>query len=321
MSRAAACETSKTPKLQERPMDLPRHPDAAWSCARYEAVRHRLPTARFPAASEAASSLEAVADRVDAFVLDAFGVLNVGDAPIPGAAARLRQLRAMGKRLLVLTNGATQARAAALAKYRAMGFAFEAEEVVASRDLAAAALAQAPERLWAVASGPAADFGDLPVPVADLLADPGLFARADAFALFSSAGWTAGHQQALIEAIIAGPRPVLVANPDIVAPRETGFTLEPGHFAHLLADATGIEPAFHGKPFPGAFAEAMRRLTGIPAHRIAMVGDTLHTDVLGGRAAGMRTVLVTGHGLFAGLDPAPFIAASGIVPDFVVPSI
>jgi ribonucleotide monophosphatase NagD (HAD superfamily) len=49
-----------------------------------------------------------------------------------------------------------------------------------------------------------------------------------------------------------------------------------------------------------------------------MVGDTLHTDVLGGAAAGCRTVLVTDHGLFAGRDTVPFIAASGIVPDFIV---
>ena len=31
---------------------------------------------------------------------------------------------------------------------------------------------------------------------------------------------------------------------------------------------------------------------GLPPERLAMVGDTLHTDVLGGRAAGMGAVLV-----------------------------
>jgi hypothetical protein len=31
-------------------------------------------------------------------------------------------------------------------------------------------------------------------------------------------------------------------------------------------------------------------------------------------------VLVTDHGLFAGLPVAPFVAASGIVPDFIVPT-
>ena len=49
-----------------------------------------------------------------------------------------------------------------------------------------------------------------------------------------------------------------------------------------------------------------------------LVGDTLHTDVLGGRAAGMGAVLVADHGLFAGRDVRGYIARSGIVPDAVV---
>ena len=52
-----------------------------------------------------------------------------------------------------------------------------------------------------------------------------------------------------------------------------------------------------------------------------MIGDTLHTDVLGGQAAGLATILVTEHGLFAGHDTAPYIAQSGIVPDIALPSI
>jgi HAD superfamily hydrolase (TIGR01450 family) len=292
-----------------------------WAFARYEAVRHRMPAARFPAASLTIGSLEDVAGDVDAFVLDAFGVLNVGDTAIPGAAARLACLRATGKRLLVLTNGATQSRQAALAKYRRMGFDFSAEEVVSSRDVTATALAAMPHRLWAAASGPSPDFSDIPVPLADLLADDGLFERADGFVLLSSAGWTEMHQARLTEALRARPRPVLVGNPDLVAPREGGLSLEPGHFAHLLADETGIAPIFFGKPFPDAYRVVLDRLPGIPPRRIAAVGDTLHTDILGGAAAGMRTVLVTDHGLFAGRDVAPFLAESGIVADWQVATI
>ena len=65
------------------------------------------------------------------------------------------------------------------------------------------------------------------------------------------------------------------------------------------------------------FHDACAR-TGLPPERLAMVGDTLHTDVLGGRAAGMGAVLVADHGLFAGRDVRGYIARSGIVPDAVV---
>ena len=56
------------------------------------------------------------------------------------------------------------------------------------------------------------------------------------------------------------------------------------------------------------------------ADRLALVGDTLETDILGGRAAGPGPVLVTGRGLFAGRDTAPFVAAAGIKPNVVVPT-
>ena len=52
-----------------------------------------------------------------------------------------------------------------------------------------------------------------------------------------------------------------------------------------------------------------------------MVGDTLHTDVLGGAAYGVKTVLVTDHGLFAGYDYAKFIRQTQIIPDFIIPTI
>ena len=54
------------------------------------------------------------------------------------------------------------------------------------------------------------------------------------------------------------------------------------------------------------------------AGRIAMVGDSLHTDILGGSAAGMTTVLITDHGLFRGEDALPFCVSCGLIPDWIV---
>ncbi len=114
------------------------------------------------------------------------------------------------------------------------------------------------------------------------------------------------------------PRPVLVGNPDLVAPREDGFTAEPGLFAHEVADETGIMPEFYGKPFADVFRMAAERIDpAVPAHRIAMVGDTLHTDVLGGAAIGWRTVLVMDHGLMQAAKPDRLGEITDIRPDFV----
>ncbi|MCU0903867.1 MAG: HAD hydrolase-like protein [Tabrizicola sp.] len=294
--------------------------DAVSAFARYEAIRPRLPQARFPAQSLVLPSLEEVADHVDGFLLDAFGVLNVGETAIPGAVARMASLRARGKRLAVLTNAASYTRAQLLAKYHRLGFDFTADEVVASRDVAVARLeAIAPGATWAAIAAAGDSFADIPARLVDAVTDPATLLDADGILFLSTARWTPSLQRALVSALHQRPRPLVIANPDIVAPREGGLTVEPGLFGHDLLDQVPVETHWFGKPFPEAFAEGIAR-TGLAAGRLAMVGDTLHTDVLGGAAAGCRSVLVTDHGLFAGLDARRFISASGIRPDFVVAS-
>lgn len=295
--------------------------DAVAAFDRYEAIRARLPVARFSDRSVTLPSLDEVADHVDGFLLDAFGVLNVGETAIPGAVARLQSLRARGKRLAVLTNAASYTRAQLLAKYHRLGFDFTADEVVASRDIAVARLDRiAPGATWAAISAAGDSFADIPALLVDAVADPGALDAADGILFLSTARWSPRLQDRLISSLTRNPRPLVIANPDIVAPREDGLTLEPGLFGHDLLDQIPIETHWFGKPFPEAFAEGIAR-TGLAPDRLAMVGDTLHTDVLGGAAAGCRSVLVTDHGLFAGRDTGPFIAASGIRPDFIVPSI
>lgn len=290
---------------------------AAAAFARYESVRVRLPHATFPAFSHIAQNLSDVAGHYDAFVLDAFGVLNVGDTPIPGAVARMAALRAMGKKLVVLTNAASYTGADALRKYRKLGFDFTADEVVSSRDVAVSRLPKLGQgKVWAAISAGEDSFSDIPAKVVDLIDDAAW--NADGFLFLSSARWSPFLQTRLHDTLKSNPRPLIVANPDIVAPREDGLTQEPGDFAHNLIDALGLPTQWFGKPFPEAYSDAKARLPGIPAHRIAMVGDTLHTDVLGGAAAGMGTILITDHGLFRGHDVTPYIAQSGIRPDVII---
>lgn len=291
--------------------------DAEAAFLRYEDVRHRLPRARFAAEPVRAGTLAEVAHRYDAFILDAFGVLNVGETPIPGAIGRMADLRAMGKRLVVLTNAASYTRAEAVAKYARLGFDFGPDEVVSSRDVAVARL-PALSGTWGAFAAAGDTFGDIAADVGHAIDEPSLFDAAGGFLFLSSARWTPGLQERLVAALAARPRPLVVANPDLVAPREDGLTLEPGLYAHDALDRTGCAAAWFGKPFGDGFRDALARLEGIRPSRVAMVGDTLHTDVLGGAAAGIGTVLVARHGLFAGRDVAGYVARSGIVPDVIV---
>ena len=66
----------------------------------------------------------------------------------------------------------------------------------------------------------------------------------------SSSNWVEPKQQILKEFLLKNNRPVIVANPDLAAPRDNGFSMEPAHFRHLLVDSGIKNVRFFGKPFP-----------------------------------------------------------------------
>jgi HAD superfamily hydrolase (TIGR01450 family) len=282
---------------------------------RYQSIRSRLPAAKFTHCTKIIGSLMDIADEVDAFVFDAFGVLNVGETPIPGAAARLDMLRARGCAIRVLSNAASYNHQGAVEKFRNLGMNVTSDEIITSRD---ATLANLDNRTWGCIAATADDLSDIPSKTIRLGDDLSLYAQADGFLFLSSAEWSPSRQALLSKALKGRPRPVVIANADLAAPRETAFSQEPGYFGHLLVDQADAAIRFFGKPFAEVYALAEADLGDIAPSRIAMVGDTLHTDIIGGAARGWRTVLVTQDGMFAGYDVRRFCHASGINPDWCV---
>lgn len=287
----------------------------------YERARHRLPAPRrsAPAPMEA-ETLAEIADGFDAVLLDAYGVLNIGNSAIPGTADRIKALRKRGKQVIVVSNAASLVHEDLCRKYRDLGYDFEDGDIVSSRAALAVALQASEPRTWGVMAPTGARLDDLPldraIPLGD---DREAYDRAEGILLIGSDGWTEARQTLLEESLRAAPRPVLVANPDIVAPRDDGFSTEPGYFAHLLADRSGIVPEFYGKPFRNIFDLAFARIDdGVPPSRVLMVGDSLHTDILGAQGAGTASALVADFGFFEGLDIPSAIARTAIVPDFII---
>ena len=281
--------------------------------ARYEEIRHRLPAANAGGAGRSIGSLMEIADQIDAFVFDAFGVLNVGETPIEGASERVDALRAKGCAIRILTNAASYDRSGAIAKFRRLGIFLEDDEIITSRD---ATLRHLPPRHWGVIAAEADALEDVPAPATRLRDASGDYDAVACFLFLSAADWTDTRQALLESSLKKAARPVFIANADLAAPRDEGFSREPGYFGHLIADRTDAPVRFFGKPFEEVYALAEATLPGIAPDRIAMCGDTLHTDILGGAARGWQTVLVTRDGLYAGLDAAAFARKCGILPDW-----
>jgi HAD superfamily hydrolase (TIGR01450 family) len=292
--------------------------DADWACRRYEEIRARLPGARFPGSSRRIGNLGDLTGEIDVFVLDGYGVLNVGKQGVPGAPERLAALRAAGKRLIVLTNGASYPAARTVERYRRLGFDFAPDEVVSSRDALARAMAGRQDLRWGFTAVDASAIGELARHSTRLRDDPAEYDAVDGFVLLSTGDWNRARQDLLLASLHARPRPVLVGNPDLVSPREDGLAVEPGLHAHEIADLTGCVPEFYGKPFANVFELVRGRIgPGVRPHRIAMVGDTPHTDILGGAGMGWRTVLVMDHGLLKGFPAGSLDRLSDIRPDFI----
>jgi len=300
---------------------LPVGPD--WAFQAYEAVRHRLPAPRTADTSRSVNGLLDLCDEIDVFLLDAFGVLNVGEEAIPGAPACIAALRAAGKRVMIVSNAASYPRRHMLARNHGLGFDFLTSEVVTSRETLLDHLRDHTSIRWGLAAQEKyglEEFESLDVHY--LKSEPEAYDIAEGFLFFGSGDWSDEHQSLLETSLRKNPRPVYIGNPDIVAPRVDGLSREPGLYAHQLADQTGVEPVFFGKPFGNIYETARKKLPEtIDPARVLMVGDTLHTDILGGAHAGFKTALVTEHGALKGMDFNDAIKTSGIVPDFIMPCI
>ncbi|MCJ7736521.1 MAG: HAD-IIA family hydrolase, partial [Anaerolineae bacterium] len=100
-------------------------------------------------------------------------------------------------------------------------------------------------------------------------------------------------------------------NPDTSFPTERGPV--PGNGAQLAAIevTTGVKPIVIGKPAPGMYLEALRRMNASP-DTTAVVGDRLDTDILGGIRTNLTGILV-----LSGITTREAAAESEIKPNLV----
>ena len=280
---------------------------------KYESLRPRLPDFKCPNATIEINSILEIASEVDVFVFDAFGVLNIGENLIPGADLALKTLRDMDKQVRVLTNAASYDKCGTEKKFLDLGLYFGAEEIITSRD---AALENVTPGLWGVITAEADNLNDLKAEYIRLADTKPDFDKVDGFLFLSTSCWNPKKQLVLRDSISKNERPVIIANADLVAPRENGFTLEPGFYGHELMDLGSSKVQFFGKPYPAVYKLLTKSLSGTPGDKIAMFGDSLHTDILGAAALGWKTVLVTKDGLFSGFDTKSYCEESGIFPNW-----
>jgi HAD superfamily hydrolase (TIGR01450 family) len=223
----------------------------------------------------------------DLLLIDLDGVLYVGDQPVVGAASALEAVRNRGVPITFVTNNAARTPDAVAAQLQGMGVAATRDEVVTSAMAAARLLADdlEPGAAVLVVGGEG---------VRQALLDVGLrpvnAATDEPVAVVQ--GWAAEVGWAMLAeapvAVRAGAR-WIATNRDATLPSPRGPLPGNGSMVAALVTALGRDPEVVGKPEPALFRTAQRLATG---ERPLVVGDRLDTDIAGGQAAGIPTLLV-----------------------------
>ena len=271
-----------------------------------------------------APRLENILDNFDALLLDAFGVLNIGSSLIPGIIKTLEKARQKNIALLVVTNGASNNSFKKIDQLASLGLEFSNDEIISSRETAEIFLSfNQPDGPLGVLGNIGNNFNIPNLSCFELEQDLDMFDEMNSFILLGTLQWDTVWQEILFNSLIANPRPLFVANPDLVAPHEKNFSMEPAYYvSHLIKNGIHL-PFWLGKPFPTIFELAINRLNElsgrhIPLSRIAMVGDTLHTDILGANSFGLKSILMTKHGLLKNTNVGSIIKKTKISPDYIV---
>ena len=273
-----------------------------------------------------APRLENILDNFDALLLDAYGVLNIGSSLIPGITKTLEKARQKNITLLVVTNGASNNSFKKRDQLASLGLEFSNDEIISSRETAEIFLSlNQPKGPLGVLGNVGNNFKIPNLSCFELEQDLDMFDEMNSFILLGTLHWDTVWQEILFNSLNANPRPLFVANPDLIAPHEKNYSMEPAYYvSHLIKNGIHL-PFWLGKPFPTIFELAINRLNElsgryIPLYRIGMVGDTLHTDVLGANSFGLKSILMTKHGLFKNTDVGSVIRKTNISPDYIVES-
>jgi HAD superfamily hydrolase (TIGR01450 family) len=238
-----------------------------------------------------------VLDACRGFVFDLDGCVWRGSTLLPGAGPTLTALHRAGRGVAFLTNNSRATGLDMRDKLQRLGLGW-VEHALTPLEILGQVIAEryGPSRVLVIGApelaAVVAAAGHEVVDVAD-------FRTATVVAVGNDFDFSYERLAAAARAAAAGA-PLVTPNVDLRLPIEDGdFLPGCGAIVAAVSAAAGVTPVVVGKPEPPLFRIALRRLGLAPA-QAAMVGDSVESDVAGGRAVGMRTVLYAPAGARAG---------------------
>jgi glycerol-1-phosphatase len=224
------------------------------------------------------------------FAFDLDGCIWAGSTLLPGARELVEALRTAGRGVVFVTNSSRERASQIAERLSRLGIPAGATDVLAALDLLGEAIRRR--------VGPAAvlplgtqEMREVLEAAGHTVVDFDDWRRAEVVAVGNDPLFDFGRLRAASRAVAAGAA-LFTVNLDPRLPVAPGeFDPGCGALTEAVAVAGGARPSVVGKPHSPIFEMALERLGCRPAEAV-MVGDSLTTDVAGGRAAGMVTVWV-----------------------------
>lgn len=242
----------------------------------------------------------------EALIVDLDGVVWVADVPIPGSVAAVSKLRRSGIQILFLTNDPRGARCDYVDRLRRIGIPTREDDVVTAGRALAALIAQREgrgRRVFVIGSDGLKEELRATAEVAST-AD-----AVDAVAVGAHEGFTYDELRAGARAVRRGAR-LYAAGRDSVFPMPDGPWPGTGSIVAAVEVASGKRAVAAGKPEPFIFEMARALLPN--GRRVAIVGDNIESDIVGGHQAELETVLV-----LTGVTTPADVAGARVRPDAV----
>jgi HAD superfamily hydrolase (TIGR01450 family) len=261
-----------------------------------------------------------LADRFDGLLIDLDGVVWIGRQPVPGSVGALRALLAAGQRIVFVTNNPGRPPQAYAERLRELGVEVGLEQIVTAGMVVARLAGEA-----AAASGGGSAFVIGASALKEMVAATGArlldgeeAEEADVVVVSGHRGFDYEELRTAKFALDHGAQ-LFATSHDPTMPFPGGELPGTGAVLAAVEVASGRKATIAGKPERHLFEmakEALRCSFSADSAqkedwngRVAMIGDRISSDVEGGRAAGLETVLVlsgtTSRQQAQAADPAP----------------
>jgi HAD superfamily hydrolase (TIGR01450 family) len=271
-------------------------------------------------------NFKTIIDKYNVIFFDAFGVLKNYQGLVPGIEKTFEYLAEQKKEYYIVTNDASRSPVQLAASYHKVGLnAITPDRIISSGMLTKEYLyLKVPDGVVAYLGTEGSahyieSLGLHPMPISDV--NDSNMDKVKALLFLDDEGfdWKDGLNKA-INLMRKRTIPAIVANTDHAYPVTIhDLSVAVGGLAMMVEAIVGKKFIKFGKPDSQMFMFAydlIREYRPISKKEIVMVGDTLHTDILGGNKFGLDTVLVLSGNTLPD-DVQTRITSTGIVPTYI----